>query len=358
MSNKKTQTKVGSSSNEGDAKLQGKVYLFCGEDSFSAYEKAKLWKSKFLEKYGELNLLDFQGESLTVSEFQTALESTPFLSEKKLLFITDFLSDGGDQDQKDIAELIDFVPDFCVVVFCERNKPDARKSLYKKLSKVASVELFALKVGSDLNRWIAERSKQKGLNLGQQEVAYLAELVGTDLWNMDNELSKLALFVQSESANKFVDRGLIDQVVSPNLSSSIFKLTDLLGEKKLVEVVKNFEILVESGEEAMAMLFMLVRHFRIMSEVKYLSEHGFKSSEIAKEIKEHPFVVSKILSQIAGFSMDHLRNIYSWLLELDSAIKTGKLRITTGDSSELEREMVVFFSKVCLPKSPSQGKGF
>lgn len=332
-----------------DPESMGKVYLFCGEDSFSAYEKAKLWKEKFLQKYGELNLLSFQGGDLTAAEFQSALESTPFLSEKKLVFIADFLADGGDDDQKAVSELLDNVPDFCVVVFLEFNKPDARRALYKKLGKMATVESFALKVGGDLSRWIGERSKHKGLNIGSSDVAYIADFVGSNLWNVENELSKLLLYAGGGTgATVNADRAMIEKVVSPNLTSSIFKLTDLLGEKRLSEVVKCFEILVESGEEVMAMLFMLVRHFRIMAEVKYLADRGGKPGDIAKEIKEHPFVVSKMMGQIRGFSMENLKNIYGWLLDLDSGIKMGRLRISTGDSSELEREMIVFFSKVCL----------
>ncbi|MCC7432889.1 DNA polymerase III subunit delta [Candidatus Peregrinibacteria bacterium] len=334
---------------EREPESLGKVYLFCGEDSFSAHEKAKLWKEKFLAKYGELNLLTFQGGDLTATEFQTALESAPFLSEKKLIFIADFLADGGDDDQKAVSELLERVPDFCVVVFLEFNKPDARRALYKKLAKIATVENFALKVGPDLSRWIGERAKHKGLSIGSADVSYIADFVGSNLWNVENELAKLALFAgASLDKQVVVDRAMIEKVVSPNLTSSIFKLTDLLGEKRLNEVVKCFEILVESGEEVMAMLFMLVRHFRIMAEVKYLADRGGKAGDIAKEIKEHPFVVSKMMGQIRGFDMENLRNIYGWLLDLDTGIKMGRLRISTGDSSELEREMIVFFTKVCL----------
>lgn len=325
--------------------LQKSIYLFAGEDSFSAFEKATNWKAKFLEKFGELNLLTFQGADLTASEFQTAIEAVPFLSEKKLVFVSDFLADGDDESQKAVAEMLESVPDFCVVVFLEFNKPDARRALYKKLLKFGTVEDFPVKSGSGLTRWVSDRAAKKGLRLGQSEATFMGEYVGANLWNMENELSKLALYA---GAGASVDREMIERVVSPNLSSSIFTLTDLLGEKRLADAVRCFQILVESGEEVMGMLFMLVRHFRILSQVKFLTERGAGQGEIAKAVKIAPYFVAKTVKQAREFSMDQYRRIYQWLLELDTAVKTGKVRIVAGDAGELEREMVVFFTRVCL----------
>jgi DNA polymerase-3 subunit delta len=320
------------------------IYLFCGEDSFSAYEKAQLWKAKFLEKYGDLNCLIFRGEELTAGEFQGALESYPFLSEKKLIFVQDFLKEGEADDQKKVAEMLDRVPDYAVVLFWEHQKPDARTSLFKKLVKVATLENYELKTGVTLMRWIRERFQKRGVSVGETEIKLIADLVGNNLWNVSNEIEKLGLYAGGQRITK----EMVEKVVSPNPSSSIFKLTDLLGEKKLQEAMKTLEILVESGEETVAMFYMLVRHFRIMAQVKDLAERGRNAGEIAKIIKEHPFVVSKVYSQVRVFTREALRQIYVELLAIDSGFKTGRIRITTGDESELVREMEVLITRVCL----------
>lgn len=320
------------------------VYLFCGEDSFSAYEKAKLWKERFLEKYGDLNCLVFRGEEMTAGEFQTAIESYPFLSEKKLVFVSDFLKDGDLEDQKKIAEMLKAVPDYAVVLFWEHQKPDARTTLYKKIVALGTLENYEPKSGVVLFRWIRERFSKKGVTVGEGELKLLADLVGANLWNLSNEIDKLLLY----SAGKPIDRAMIEKVVSPNPSSSIFKLTDLLGEKRVREALATLEILIESGEETVAMFYMLVRHFRIMAEVKDQAARGQTAAAIAKTIKEHPFVVGKVYTQVRLFSAKNLRDIYAQLLEIDSGFKTGRIRITTNDESELVRELEVFVAKACL----------
>lgn len=320
------------------------VYLFCGEDSFSAYEKAMLWKNKFIEKYGDLNTLIYRGDELNAHLFQSAIESFPFLSEKKLIFIYDFLKEGDLEEQKKVAELLDQVGDYLVVIFLEHNKPDARTSLYKKLVKVGNVELFDLKIGAQLDQWIKERFKRKCVAVGNEEITLLGELVGNNLWNLNNEINKICLFAKGQR----IDREMILDVVSVNPSSSVFKLIDLLSEKKAKEAIMTLETLVASGEESVAIFYMLVRHFRIMSEVKDLKERDYKAGEIAKIIKEHPFVVNKIFGQVKNFNSEKLQKIYSELLNIDTGFKTGRIKISTNDDLELVRELEIFMTKVCL----------
>lgn len=320
------------------------LYLFFGEDAFSVLEKSTLWKKKFIEKYGDLNVITLLGEEMSAADLQTALESYPFLSEKKLILVTDFLRDGSEDDLKEVVDLIENVPDFAVLVFVESAKPDARKALYKKLTKIGQIEEFKAKTGATLNRWISEKAQRLGLVLSPSDTEYLGDIGGGNLWQINNELQKLKLF----AGDKPVNREIIDQVVSKNLTSSIFKLTDYLGAKRLRDAMDSLGILVESGEEIVGMFYMLVRHFRLMAQVKSLLDRGERPGDIAKIMKEHPFVVSKLVGQAAGFSAETLRRIYSELLEIDSGFKTGRIRITTADNSELVREMQVFISKVCL----------
>lgn len=320
------------------------LYLFCGEDSFSAFEKATKWKQKFLEKYGDMNFLVYYGEELTGSEFQTALESYPFLSEKKLIFISDFLKEGSSGDQEKVLELLDQVPEYAVVLFWEHHKPDARTSLYKKLKKIGTLEEFPAKNGVTLVRWIRERFQSKGAAIGETEARWMADLVGDNLWTLSHEIDKTILY----AAGRPIDRKMVETVVCPNPSSSIFKLTDFLGEKRLQDSLRTLEILLNSGEEIVGMFFMLVRHFRLMAQVKDLADRGEKPAAMAKIMKESPFVVSKMYSQAKYFHAEDLRKIYTELMAIDSGFKTGRIRISGADDSEMVREMEVFITKICL----------
>jgi len=325
-----------------DDKQIKQVFLFAGEDNFSAVEKANLWKEKFLKKYGEMNLLILEGDKLRYFDLEQAVLTAPFLSEKKLILVRDFLGNIKEEDRKKIVELMDRIPEYTVLVFLENRVPDKRMVLFKKLEKIGKVDWFYSMKEKDLLIWIVMRFKKSGVEIGRTEAQLLLELVGTNLWFLDKEIQKLLLYADGALINAM----MIKNLVTINLSSSIFKMTDELGAKNLREVLHIFRLLVESGEEVIGIFFMLVRHFRIMIQVKDLVMKGMRVGDIARQIKSHPFVVSKMIGQIKNFSDRDLKIIYANLAKIDYDFKTGRIKISTGDSSEFERIIELMIVKL------------
>ncbi len=325
-----------------DDKQIKQVFLFAGEDNFSAVEKANLWKEKFLKKYGEMNLLILEGDKLRYSDLEQAVLTAPFLSEKKLILVRDFLGNIKEEDRKKIVELMDRIPEYTVLVFLENKIPDKRMVLFKKLEKIGKVDWFYSMKEKDLLIWIVMRFKKSGVEIGRTEAQLLLELVGTNLWFLDKEIQKLLLYADGALINAM----MIKKLVTINLSSSIFKMTDELGARNLREVLHIFRLLVGSGEEVIGIFFMLVRHFRIMIQVKDLVMKGMRVGDIARQIKSHPFVVSKMIGQIKNFSDRDLKIIYANLAKIDYDFKTGRIKISTGDSSEFERIIELMIVKL------------
>jgi DNA polymerase-3 subunit delta len=83
--------------------------------------------------------------------------------------------------------------------------------------------------------------------------------------------------------------------------------------------------LLDAGEHPLALLGMIVRQFRILIQVKELTERGLSQQEMATRLRLHHFVVKKTMRQAMNFSMDQLEAIYGRLLETDVAIKTGQM---------------------------------
>jgi len=75
---------------------------------------------------------------------------------------------------------------------------------------------------------------------------------------------KLALYADG----KPIPSEAIENMACPNLSTSIFKLTDYLGQRNAKLAIKTLDILLESGEDIVKSLFMVVRHFRILIQVR------------------------------------------------------------------------------------------
>ena len=75
----------------------------------------------------------------------------------------------------------------------------------------------------------------------------------------------------------------------------------------------------------MRILYLLVRQFKLLMEVKDLLRRGFDKSQIAKETKLHPFVAGKYMQQCRAFSTEELKGILEEAADTEEQVKTGRL---------------------------------
>lgn len=309
-----------------------------------------------------MNINILEGKNLDLKEFSTNLQALPFLSEKRLIILKDFLSRGKAEEQKEIADIIKETPDFCIVLFVENESPDKRTSLYKQLQKIATVEEFPPMEPSKVTKWILEETAIRKGQISQADANFLAIHVGSNLWQLSNEIDKLISAAggqrnepsspetQSQPAPNQITRQLIEALVPASISSSIFKLTDAIGAKDLKGSLKIFKTLVDSGEDTMMIFYMIVRQFRLLIQVRYLSDKRESSDSIARTMKIHLFVALTTSKQCKNFTPAKLKQIYTDLLEVDTRFKTGKVKITTENQVELLLEIERFIIKTCEKK--------
>lgn len=322
---------------------QNSIFLFYGEDSYSSTQKLRLWKKEFIKKYGEESIDIIEGKRLDPAEFTTNIEALPLFSEKRLMIVKDFLAKGKAEVQKRIAESLGKATESCIVLFHENEIPDKRTSLFKKLSKIGKVEEFKPLHPSEISKWIMEKAKKENIQISFMTTNYLGQHCGLDLWTISNELEKLKTYAN----NKEITKEMIDELCTPSLSSSIFKLTDAVAQKNAKQSLQTFKILRESGEDPIKIFFMIVRHFRILIQVHEMINKGEKSFTITKKLKQHPFVIQKSSSQSKNFTRENLEEIYKRLLEIDIRTKTGKIKKYKSDNREFELEIEQLIIDCC-----------
>lgn len=319
------------------------VYLFYGEDRYSLNQKLKFWQTEFVKKYGENSLEIIDGAKLDVDNFSTNLESLPFLSDKRLVLVKDFLDLGKEEKQKHIASAIENTPDFCLLIFQENEIPKKTNPIYKKISKIGTLQEFKVLSPSEITKWITDKAKKENIKISFSTANYLTQQCGPELWTISNELDKLALF----SNGKEITKEMIDDICIPSLTSSIFKLTDEVAQKNAKASLKTFSILKDSGQELNGIFFMLVRHFRILTQVQELVNKGESAAEITKKLKQHPFVIQKTSVQAKNFNREKLVEIYEEMLSIDKGVKTGIIKSFKGDNREFELAIEKFIVNCC-----------
>lgn len=319
------------------------LFLFHGEDTYSLRQKVNFWKEEFLKKHGDVNLEVLEGKDLDPNLFLVNVNSVPFLSEKRLMVIKNIFSASQPEANQKIAGALESIPDFSIVLFIEEIAVDKRTKLFKRLEKLGKITEFPPMTGSKLLSWIFGKCKDMGAEINEEAAIYLSELVGGDLYRLENELIKVA----HHSAGGLITKKEIELLVNTTLDTSIFQLTDALATKNLKRSVSLLHQLLESGDELGHILHMVVRQFRIIIQAKELSMQGLRKSAIVPKIKEHPYAVGIAVMQSANFSMDQLKEIYRTLLDIDTKLKTGGIKTLAGDSREFTLAMDKLVAEVC-----------
>lgn len=314
-------------------------YLLHGEDGYSrslalAEMKAKLGDPTTVAP----NTTTLDGRTATLDELIFACDTVPFLSDKRLVVVTDLATrfeprrDGrkaqSEQDKsllKGLREYLKRLPETARLVFLERKSIRKSNPIHQVASNSAHgyVREFKPPRRRNLNRWIVRRVQGRRRNIEPGAVSLLAAFVGNDLRLLDQELEKLLTYAGQERA---ITRRDVQLMVSYVREASIFDLVDAVGRRDSRQAMKLLHSLLEEGQHPLYVLAMITRQFRILLRIKELLAKGTSVTDIRTLMGLHPYVLKKMLRQAPNFSIAQLQSIYRDLLEIDVAAKTGGMK--------------------------------
>lgn len=317
------------------------ILFFYGEDNYRLKQKIKALKERFISaSLGDTNLAVLDGAKVSVDEIMRQVLAMPFLSKSRLVIIENLLSKGKKDVLKNIDEKLGYVPKTTVLVFVEEGLPDKRTRLFKKLNQPGQVQEFKLLDEGQLRRWIFREIENRKSKIEGGAITKLIEYVGNDLWRMTNELDKLTAYSSTslETGNQQLTTENIELLVNPQIQANIFDLIDSIARQNIEKATKELYKLLNSGENELYILSMIVYQYRNLLIVKDLVERlkTANSWTLAKKAGLHPYVVQKSLAVSPKYTLDELKKIYQILLDFDVRIKTGKIEPRTA------LEMLIF----------------
>jgi DNA polymerase-3 subunit delta len=308
------------------------IFLY-GEDEFCSGRKLAEIKNKFFEKNkegGTLFVFDFAQAEEKVDEMLLKLSSGGLFSNKKLAVVKNILQNKVAAEDKNIFDFLKKISrgqeKDLILIFWEKGKIDQKMRLAKFLLEKAKKQEFEILKESKLASWINKEVKEVGrgiVTISPKAVEKLSVFVGSNSALLAKEIEKLVTYKsQGEISEEDVEL-----LVKAKVDTDIFRTLDALGngdKKKALELLHNH---LERGDHPLFMLDRYFYQFRNLLKVKFLAEKNKSPSEIAIELKLHPFVVRKSLEQGRRFSLEKLRELYKKLCEIDFSTKTGKVDI-------------------------------
>jgi DNA polymerase-3 subunit delta len=300
------------------------LYVFHGPDDFSRTEKIAALRAAMGDPTtADMNMALLDGRTLRLSDLRQHTDALPFLAAKRLIIVNGYLStiaDKADEMQALLAYLSQLPPTTDLVLVETESLPPRHPVL--ELAGPGGRH-FAAPDKDNLTGWIIRRAKEHGAIIEPSAADLLGRLVGADLRTLNNELEKLALYVAGQRPIQKADVELLTPYTE---EADQFGLSNAIGQRNARRAYDQLHKELNEGSNPMAILGSIAAQIRALIEVKDMAERGMSPAEIAA-VKgwRSDFAAKARLKEAANFSMPRLEQTLETLLEIDLAIKTGRM---------------------------------
>ena len=284
------------------------------EEIISGYKKVH--KSGLSLIYIDVGNKDFK-------DFYSELKITSMFSENKLVVLRNVFA--GAKFQEDFLENIKNLEDTKdIIVIYEDCPPDQRTKFFKALQKHAKCQEFDYLQPAALKKWAVQELEKGKARINPDALDLLVSFVGSDLWQMTNEINKLSNY----RVGSIIEKKDVELLVKPNVENDeklIFKTIDAIASKDKKLALSLLHKHLDDGENPLRLLSMIAYQFRNLLTIKELQDMQKPYGIIMKKSGLPPFVVQKSYYLCSQFPMVKLKKIYRKIFQVDSDIKTGKI---------------------------------
>ena len=291
----------------------------------------------------EANSHRLQGAQINLPQLRAVTDAVPFLAEYRLVLVEGLFAlynppEGrrrtsrqpgrGSSPSPQLATwerlpryIEEEMPPTTWLVFLE-TRISSGNPLLKALRQSVEVQGLPTPTGEGLARWIRNRAAEKGGKITPGAIRLLSQFVGGNLWTMESELEKLALYAMDRT----IEDADVRLLVSQSKEASIFMAVDALLEGRSAAALGLIHRLRGDGAELPYIVAMIARQLRLVTLAKDLMDGGHRETEIVERLGLSPeFAARRTNEQARKQSWVGLKRLYIQLLEADLAVKQGRM---------------------------------
>jgi len=207
-----------------------------------------------------------------------------------------------------------------VIVAGPLEENDAVRLLCQQKGKLQE---FPLLSHTHLAGWVRDYFKAYDMEIEADAAEYIIGGIGPDLWRMENECKKLALWHGYKKDARVRVADVMRLVRFEEAAGVPFPFLDSISARAQKQSAAELERMLVSGGDESALLFMVIRQCEQMSQLFGLAQEGRLPSDTAKKIGAHPYVVNKLYAQLKKWSHEDLGRALKKCAQYDVATKTG-----------------------------------
>ena len=296
-----------------------KCFAFLGTDEALVKEAAMKLSEKLAPKDNEFGLeivsgsADNSDQAITVvSRAIEAIQTLPFFGGDKVVWLqgVNFLGETQTGKAESTLSALDTLVGILesglpsdVTFILSAGEIDKRRTFYKRLAKVAKVEIHdkldTTKAGweSAVMGHVAERAEAHKLKFKSGALERFVLRVGANTRSIDSELEKLSLYVGDRAATE----DDVAAITSQSHTGYIFDIGEAIGRRELPKALQLIDFQMNRGESAIAILLAsIVTKVRNLLHARDVVEtHGVRAGRDYRDFQRQ-------LGSLPASATDHL----------------------------------------------------
>jgi DNA polymerase-3 subunit delta len=295
------------------------IYLLYGEESYLRKAYRNKLKDALSNPNDHMNVTYYEGKETNPLEVIDLAETMPFLASHRLIMIENsgFFKNSCEQ----LADYLTDAAESTYFIFIEV-EVDKRSKMFKTVKNLGRAVEMVKQDEQKLKIWAAGIIKRSGKNVRENTLNLLLSRTGTDMENLVQELEKLICYAHDREI--IVDED-VEAICTTKVSNQIFDMVNCIAEKRQKRALELYYDLLSLKEPPMRILFLIVRQFNLLMQVKDLLQKTSDAKKIGEKTGLYGFIVSKYITQSKRFRMAELRQVLTDCIEAEEAVKTGKM---------------------------------
>lgn len=299
------------------------VYFIYGDDEYAIQKQINTIVAKIDASYDEIKL---DMDDNNIGDLIEELRTIPFLSEKKVIYVTNISSIDDKSDYyEDFLNAINTFNDTNISIFLADSKLKSDSIIYKDLKKYAICYAFTNN-GTSLDELLVEILKDNDFQMANDAKEELLARVD-NAKALISELDKLLMYKYDD---KQITKNDVALLVSKNLDLNVFDLVTAVIEKNKKKAIEIYNDLQVANVSATYLLGLLLSKFQEIFDVKVLIQGGYSQDLIASIFKVKSGRAYYMIKNANMLNMKLVKQKLEELTKLEYDIKSGRQEQTLG----------------------------
>lgn len=295
------------------------IYLFDGEEEYFKERGEEMLKERFLGE-PSLNYSAFHGENLkgaALSSLVAAAESFPFMSEKRIVKVTDLYPSEKEYTGY-LQKYFEHPAESTILLIVYSAAPKGKPFDLKKAPNVTRVDCSKADEETVL-RWIYTRFRRAGIEADTECCERIMQYCLGDMSRIAGETEKLLAY---GADSKKITSADVDEIVYRDADYKMYEMSNALGAKNYGKYVSVMSELTERGIDGMAVLNTLCSYFRGLFDISLLNK---TDAEIAAALGLKEYAVKMSRRQLGMLGPRRVKECFLAVNGAINAVKNGVL---------------------------------